>query len=913
MKRTCMNRVILILLLSAFAVPQIFAGDKEQFFSLKVYPLLKDKCFGCHGDKPDKIKGDFDIRSMEGILKGGESELPGLVKGNANKSQIYKSILWLDEDLEMPPKENDRLTKGQIEVVKKWIDEGAVWIKEDERQKYIVLESKKALTAEGIIVETSGGLDSSWTSRRYKPEDVWAYQPLKKFATPVNTNPVDFFIRKKLEAEKIKQSSKADRRTLIRRVTFDVIGLPPTLKEIEGFVNDKSANAWEKLVDRLLASKHYGEQWGQRWLDVSRYSDTSGFANDWEKSNAWRYRDYVVRSLNNDKPINQFFMEQVAGDELKPNDAEMTVATGFLRMGPHGTAMVPDPESRQQYLDDVTNSVGEAFMATPLKCASCHDHKFDPIPTKDYYSIQAVFTTTHPGEMPAGFLKGENRNRFKESKEVIEMRLKEARKDVAAFKKKEELAARKWMADRGFEYKSRMQLEDAPEDKKPPRFVGLTIPDQGLLKVREQDVRMYTRMLERYKPMAQSVYSGGYHVVNEKKLRPPKNLKKLKIPETHILAGGSLGAKGSKVSSGVLSAVATSTSYSMKNGLDGRRLAFAKWLTSDENSLVIRTFVNRIWQGHFGRGIAANANNFGKTGAKPTHPKLLETLSIYFRDNNWSAKKLHKLILMSETYQAKSNHPNLVKIQQVDPNNKLLSYFNIRRVTSEEFRDMILQTTGELRREIGGLPIFPEINMEVAMQPRILQFSLAPVYQASRTQAERHRRSIYIYHFRGMPDPFMSVFNKPNANDSCERRDSSSVTPQVFTLFNSENSYDRSIAFALRLLKEESDVKEQVKLAFKLAFGRDADKTELTASLAHVKSKVSYHQKHIPERKEYPKTLDRSHVEEMSGVSFDYTERLDIYENFESDKKMWDVSAESRALADLCLILINSNEFAYIY
>ncbi|MCM8531751.1 MAG: PSD1 and planctomycete cytochrome C domain-containing protein, partial [Lentisphaeraceae bacterium] len=628
-----MKRFVLVIMTLMFAVP-LSANEIHEKFSLKIYPLLKDKCFGCHGDKEKKQKGDFDMKSIEAILKGGDSGEPGLVKGNADASLIYKSIQWLDEDLEMPPKENDRLTEEQIVLVKEWINAGAPWVSEEGRQKFLDAEKLKEVTEDGVLVKHSGGLDDSWTYRRYQPEDIWAYQPLKARAVPQGLNTVDYFIHSKLKEANMSQATKADKLTLLRRVTYDLTGLPPTITEINQFINDNSEDAWEKLVDRLLASEKYGEQWGQRWLDVTRYSDTSGFSNDWEKSNAWRYRDYVIRSLNNDKPINQFFLEQVAGDEWKPNDPEMAIATGFLRMGPHGTAMVPDPESRQQYLDDVTNSVGETFMATPLKCASCHDHKFDPIPTKDYYSIQAVFATTHPGEMPARFLKEENRNRFKEGKEVIQRRLNEARKDVTAFKKKEEKAARKWMADRGLEYKSRMQLQDAPEDKKPPRFIGLTVPDQGYLKVREQDVRMYTRMLERYKPMAQSVYSGGYHVVNEKKLRPPKNLKKLKVPETHILTGGSLEAKGSKVSPGVLSAVATTTSYKMKDDMSGRRLAFAKWLSSDENALVIRTFVNRVWQGHFGKGIAANPNNLGKTGAKPTHPELLDALSIYFRDNN---------------------------------------------------------------------------------------------------------------------------------------------------------------------------------------------------------------------------------------------------------------------------------------
>ena len=646
-----MKKMLIAMITLAFSL-QVSANDLHESFSLKIFPLLKDKCFGCHGDKAKKQKGDFDMKSLESILKGGESGTPGLVKGHAAKSLIYKSIQWLDEDLEMPPKENDRFTKEQIALVKVWIDGGAPWLSEDQRQKYVDAEKLKAVTDAGVLVKHSGGLDDSWTYRRYQPEDIWAYQPLKETTVPAGENAVDYFIQKKLKKAGLYQSGKAHKFTLIRRLSYDLTGLPPTVEQINTFMNDSSVDAYEKLVDRLLASPHYGEQWGQRWLDVTRYSDTSGFSSDWEKSNAWRYRDYVIRSLNKDKPINQFFKEQIAGDEMNPRDAEMTIATGFLRMGPYGTAMVTEPEARQQYLDDVTNSVGETFMATPLKCASCHDHKFDPIPTKDYYSIQAVFATTHPGEMPAKFLKEENRNRFAEGRKVIQIRLKEAQADVDKIEEKEESAARKWMAERGLEYKPRKQLQNAPEDKKPPRFVGLTIPEQGYLKVRQQDVWIYTRMLERYEPLAQSVYSGGFHVENEKKLRPPKNKKKAqfsKIPQSYILTGGSLEAQGAKVSSGVLSAVAMTTSYKMKDSMSGRRLAFARWLTSDENSLVIRTFVNRIWQGHFGRGIAANGNNFGKTGSKPSHPELLDSLSIFFRDNGWSAKKLHKLIVMSDT------------------------------------------------------------------------------------------------------------------------------------------------------------------------------------------------------------------------------------------------------------------------
>lgn len=890
------------------------ASEKAKFFSLKVYPLLKEKCFGCHGDQANKIKGGLDLKSIETIRIGGDSGEPALIPGQAEKSLIYQSVLWEHEDMEMPPKENDRLTEIQCDIIKKWIDQGAVWVEESIRQTHLSSEMSKMETAEGRLVLTSGGQDESWTYRRYKKEDLWAYLPFKKTSVPQRVNPVDFFVHQRLKGRGLQQAPESDRRTLIRRVTYDLTGLPPTPEEVEDFIDDTSSSAWEKVVDRLLTSLHYGEKWGQLWLDVVRYSDTSGFSSDWEKSNAWRYRDYVIRSFNQDKPIDQFFREQLAGDELNNKNPEMLVATGFLRMGPYGTAMIAKEEARQQYLDDVTNSIGETFLGHALKCAKCHDHKFDPIPTKDYYAIQAVFASTHPGEMKADYLEEENTKGFEEGRDLIEKRLEEAKKDKDQLYEKMEAAAKRWFVENHLDYISREKRKDLPEDKKPPRSHGLNIQEQGFLKVREQDVRMYTRRLERYQPMAQSVYHGNFHLVNEIKLRPPKNIHTAKMqqaPKTFVLSGGSLGAKGDEVTPGVLSLLQMKAK--IPANFDQRRKAFANWLTRDDNVLVLRTFVNRVWQGHFGRGLAANPNNLGKTGAKPTYQDVLDALCLFFVEQGWSTKKLHKLILMSQTYRMSSHHPNPSVVSKIDPENKLLSSFEIRRLSAEELRDSILKVTGELNPEMGGLPIFPEINLDVALQPRMLQFSLAPAYQPSRTPEQRHRRSIYAYQTRGMPVPFMSVFNKPNADDSCEQRDSSSVTPQVFTLFNSDNSYDRSVAFALRLERQAKTLEDQVQLAFQLAFGRLAEPDEVSFSIEHIKDRISYHQTHQPEQKFYPTSIKRLCVEEFSGEGFEYQEKLDIYEDFVSDSKLWDVDPETRALADLALVLINSNEFIYIY
>jgi len=370
--------------------------DPEALFVHEVLPILKEKCFACHGDDSEEIEGEFDIRTLEGMLAGGESGKPALVPGNPHKSPAYIAVTWKDADLEMPPKENDRLTDKQIAMLGQWIAKGAPW--PDEERRAEILANTEWDYADGIQVATSGALSDEWANRRYKPESLWAFYPVSNPEVPVDflkdgqENPIDAFVNRKLNGNDITPAGKADKITLIRRATFDLTGLPPTPKEVADFLADNSPEAFEKVIDRLLASPRYGERWGRHWLDVVRYADTDGFSNDFERPNAWRYRDYVIRSFNQDKPYDQFIKEQIAGDEIDPNDPEMLIAVGYLRMGPwEHTGMSVAAETRQLFLDDVTNSVGETFLSIPLRCASCHDHKFDPIPTRDYYSIQAVF------------------------------------------------------------------------------------------------------------------------------------------------------------------------------------------------------------------------------------------------------------------------------------------------------------------------------------------------------------------------------------------------------------------------------------------------------------------------------------------------------------------------------------------
>ena len=920
------------------------AGD--ELFATKVLPLLKQKCFQCHGAGAE-LKGDYNLTTREGLLKGGESGETSIIPGNPAESVLISAVKW--EAYEMPPKENDKLSGEQINWLEQWIQAGAPWPTEET----IALYRKKAwgerVTDEGILVDTSGGLNDEWTYRRYRAEDIWAFQPVVKTAVPTGQHPVDYFVKAKLSASDFVLAPIADPKLLLRRAYYDLIGLPPTPFETNEFMKAWRINqqqAWTALIDRLLASPHYGERWGQHWLDVARYADSGGYSNDYERSNAWRYRDYVIRSFNKDKPYNQFVVEQLAGDELadqsvtqrgkqtngvvaarksgsyNEQESEWLVATGFLRMGPFDNAMVQAPQARQIYLDDVVNSVGQTFLSTTMRCVKCHDHKFDPIPTRDYYRFYAAFATTQMAERPVAFLPEENQINFESEQAHVATMLKNAEDQRNLVYHKQETAARQWFAERGLEYKDEGARQKLPDEEKPPRHVGLDATDKGRYKVYKQDVWIWTRRQERFQPMIQGVYNGmddPFRFPGSRKLRIIEKQDPEWQPASFILTGGALEAQGDSVQPGILSglglpvALEGSDSYLLPDSVDGRRMALAKWVADDQNALTTRSIVNRIWQYHFGQAIARNPNNFGGKGAKPTHPQLLDYLTADFVENGWKIKRMHKLIMTSATYMQSTQRSDLEKLQQIDPNNELLGVFQPRRLTAEEIRDSFLAITGELNPEIGGLPIRPEINMEVALQPRMIQFSLAPAYQPSPEPEMRNRRTIYAYRVRGQADPFLELFNQPTPNDSCELRDSLTVTPQALTLLNSDVVTDRSIAFAQRLLEERETQELRIKRAYWLAFGREPVKAEISRLKKYITEMQEYHRKVSPARVEYPTEITRSLIEEFSGKPFDYLEKLIVFENYSADTKASDVAVETRALADLCLLLFNSSEFLYVY
>ncbi len=645
----------------------------ERHFTLTVLPLIKAKCVACHGGKPDDIQGGLDVTTRAGLLKGGESEEAAVVPGQPEQSPLLSAIRW--DGLEMPPKENDRLTPEQIDAVRRWIADGAPWPDAATQKKHLEWRRSQPSNPDGVLVRTSGGLSEDWTQRGYDPENLWAYQPLWKPPAgrlPADGgNPIDVLINERLKTLGLHPAPTADRRTLIRRATFDLLGLPPTPEEVAAFVGDPDddAGAWKRLVERLLQSPHYGEQWGRHWLDVVRYADSSGYANDYERGSAWRYRDYVVRSFSDDKPYDQFVREQIAGDEIDPVNPEMLVAVGFLRMGPWElTGMEVAKVARQRFLDDVTDAVGQVFLGHMLQCARCHDHKFDPVPTRDYYSLQAVFATTQLAEREAPFLSYENTAGFGERK-YLQQRGQSYQRILAGLEQKSIAAARQWYADKGedpaeferllsgeskksgqrgrkFGYEAArraLRQQGFGEERIPPRHAGFTPQDFGLERVARKGLERLQWTLERYEPRAFSVYNGHtpqLNSVNGPQRLPDDPTGSGELEQTCILVGGDPFSPKDPVSPGTLSAARDwddphNTPPQIPETVNGRRLALAQWITSPHNPLTARVMANRIWQWHFGQPLAGNPNNFGTTGKKPSHPELLDWLAGQLIESGW--------------------------------------------------------------------------------------------------------------------------------------------------------------------------------------------------------------------------------------------------------------------------------------
>ncbi|MBI3874767.1 MAG: DUF1553 domain-containing protein [Verrucomicrobia bacterium] len=661
-------------------------------------------------------------------------------------------------------------------------------------------------------------------------QEHWAFQPLKRPPVPsvrssqLVVNPVDAFILARLEAKGLKLSAPASREQLIRRVTFDLVGLPPTPAEIDAFIADTSPNAYEKLLDRLLASPHYGERWGRHWLDLVRFAETDGYEHDAVRPHAWRYRDYVVRSFNADKPYDRFMREQIAGDELWPGETDALIATGFALLGPDMVDSADQVQRRINTLNDATDTVGFAFLGLTLACARCHDHKFEPFTQRDYFAMQAHFT-------PAAFRR-ELPIPAPAEREAYEVAMSEFKANPVA----RELAALEGPVRRKlFEAKlARLspEAQDAhrtPTEKRNAEQSNLALETASMLEITEKELVAVFKGDERTRRK---------DLLDElKKLPKPPALPMAMVlgssngaPEkTFVLRRGEYSQPGDEVGPGfphvVMAIHHGGTSSSIAPGASlqasGRRAALANWLASADNPLTARVMVNRIWQHHFGRGLVATPSDFGTRGQRPTHPELLDWLAGEFVARGWGIKQMHKLILMSATYQASAvaSHEALAH----DPENKLYSHWSRLRLEGEVIRDSLLAIGGRLNLAMNGPGVFPPIPAEM--------FKGAKGWTPGANADDSNRRSIYIFARRNLRFPFLEVFDAPDSNLSCPERLCSTTAPQSLTLLNAEDVLTAARALAARVEREAPTADERVALAHRLTLGRWPGKTE--ARLGH--------------------------------------------------------------------------------
>ena len=919
-----------------------WAQEKELAFVRDVLPIIQAKCVGCHSDQ-DPQSG-LSLSNAEGFLKGGDrkSTLHDLQK--VDRSPVLLAIERTSEDWpSMPPKAAEALTSSQVDAIRSWLRSGAVWPDESRIQE-LQATLPASISKDRISIQTSAGLSKDWNQRDYRRDEVWAYQPIRKHvvADEWKGNPIDYWIQQRLPIG-LKAAPEATREMLIRRMYFDILGLPPSARDVEQFLNDPrpTVDVVADWGERLLSSPHYGEQMAQHRLDVVRYADSAGFANDYVRGNAWRYRDYVVRAFNADKPFDVFLLEQLAGDEVPDAQSESLLATGFLRMGPWElTGMEVAQVARQRFLDDVTNSIGETFLGHALQCARCHDHKFDPVPTRDYYAIQAVFQYTQLCERQVPFSMDENVGGFEEQKE-LRVREQEYRATLEQLDQELLRNAEKWFTDRSLpaepwneaiqfvrqskgpnSEKGRGVFERArayllkqgmDESKFPPKLVGFSPEQFGLERIARKGLERLAWELDRYQPKAHSVFNGStpeYKSVTAPIAIPATPFVKSAEP-FHVLLSGDPFSLGPEVVAGVLTAASMHSRPHDFESTSGRRTALAKWMTNEAKHLTARVIVNRLWKWHFGKGLVDSPNNFGTSGKKPTHPELLDYLADQFIRDGWSIKKMHARILQSETYRRSAVHPNHESYDQLDPMRESYAAFQPRRLMAEELHDAMLQCTGELNTSTGGIPCRPILHPEVAFQPRQVMGTFAEAWVPNPLPSQRNRRAIYVHRLRGLPLPWFEVFNAPTPDLSCEARDQSVNAPQVFQLWNSQFTQDRSIVLALQIMKTNLDRDVAITSCFEKILARQPTTAELAACKKYwddVRPLVK-----VTSSVPLPRSIRRDAIEENTGERFSYVESLHAMERFVPDYSPSDVDEEIEILARIVAALFNSNEFFYIY
>ena len=730
--------------------------------------MLKNNCEVCHN--PSNKSGGLSFDSRESVLKGGDSG-PAAKPGAADESLLIQAVEQKGA-LKMPLGK-PRLADADIAALRQWVEDKLPWTAPTETAK-----------------------PRNW--------DHWAFQPPKRPAVPAVTNkqwvrnPIDGFVLARLEKEKLQPSPEADRPTLLRRVSLDLTGLPPTPREMQAFLADKSPNAWEKVVDRLLASPHYGERWGRHWLDAARYADSDGYSIDAPRP-IWKYRDWVIDAFNRDMPFTEFTIDQIAGDLLPHPTTDQLIATGFQRNTPANfEGGIDFEEYRNEAVADRVATTGSVFLGLTIGCARCHDHKYDPVKQKEFYSLFAYYNNTDE------ITKQSERDEF--YRPYIDIPTAQETADAKVYWEKATALSRD-VVDYMEQLEAQPRAADAPPVYKDPEF--------------QKRVQTLRRFME---PLG-IPGSPEYHWPQPWVTRALV-MRELPTPrETYVLQGGNFLNHLDRVSPGVPAVLAQ---FRSGPPVAGNRLDLAKWLVDPTNPLTARVTVNRIWQEYFGKGIVETQDDFGLVGARPTHQELLDWLATEFVAKGWSQKAIHRLIVTSATYRQSSKaRPDL---DEVDPYNKLLARQARLRLDAEIIRDSALVSSGLLSPVVGGPPVHPPIPVNAMSGTQITRA------WNTDTGPDRYRRGIYTFFFRSSPPPSLGLFDAPDGTTSCTRRNRSNSPLQSLTLLNDEAFVEFAGALAKRTLKEggASDA-DRFNYFYELVLGRKPlakESARLTAFLA---------------------------------------------------------------------------------
>lgn len=853
---------------------------EKRTYEADVRPIFKSHCFHCHGEE-SKSEGNLDVRLVRLLKTGGDSG-PAIVSGKASKSFLIERL----ESGEMPPGEK-KLSPAELLVIREWIDQGA---------------------------RTARPEPANPDQLTYTEEEraFWSFQPVVAPSVPkvkssdrVRT-PIDAFVLERLEREGVGFSPDADKRTLIRRAYFDLLGLPPSPENVDAFLADERPDAWSRLLDQLLASDHYGERWAQHWLDVAGYADSDGYSEkDSVREYAYRFRDYVIRSFNTDKPIDQFLVEQLAGDELVTHpyrnlsnvDKDRLTATGFLRNAPDGTAdrSVNQDIARNEVVADTINIVSSSLLGLSVGCARCHNHRFDPITHVDYHRIRAIFEPAYdwknwrsPEERQLSLWnESERQLAEKVDAELAQAaterkeQLKQHRADALEI----ELAKLSTKVQQQADVIRDAVLNRTPRERTPEQIAILKkyqMLDVGIGTIAQIYKERYRKELKEYNERVVKITAKKPKADYVRALFETPG----KVPVTHLFRRGSHTQPADEVLPAELSVlnrgdkpVVPVNNPRLKT--TGRRLAYARHLTDGKHPLTGRVFVNRIWMHHFGRGIVGTPSDFGSQGDRPTHPKLLDWLADHFVTNGWQLKAFHKLLMMSTVYRQSSMQS--VDLDAVDPDNQLLGRMNLRRLDAETIRDAVLTVSGNLNSTQYGPPMPVTANgvgQVVIGTPRGDREGRVNALKGS----DPFRRSIYVQARRTLKLDMLSAFDFPTMSPNCEKRNSSTVAGQSLLFMNNAEMLRQSEIFAERVVQDVGDdPAAQLQRAWRLALT-----SELTAE--QMKRNLAFHA--IQQKYSAQKASELT-PEEARQVRFaKYPEK--------------------QALAIFCQFLLSNNAFLYV-